>query len=246
MIDQGLVEEEGARFALEVMETLARVLPSGNLGFTSVARTVGSEAYVSISQAEDLGLELTVHGRPLARLVVEYRCRLSEVRKMLMTMTSSYKLFVGESNFPVFAFDYVKDARANTPAAHWNVYANRQDVSESLRRAGAQRRGSTNRRAARDGRTGIVGEMHFPVGGHRFRPCLEDVLDMVWSEYGIDTRPTARAAIDEGRRRWRQIQLKAAVSDDPSTAAEELRRLGISVPDLSASLSERLDRTTAI
>lgn len=244
MIDPKQVEEQGFAFALRIMETLAGILPSGNLGFNAVSRTVRSEAYVVISQAEDLGLELTISGKPIGRLAVEYRCTLSEGSRFLAVRRSTFKVYVGN---PVFALDYDHSARADSPAAHWNVYANRKDVTDFLRRAGAQRRGRANRRSARDRASGVVGVMHFPVGGHRFRPCLEDVLDMVWAEVGIDVRPTAAAAIAEGRRAWRRYQLKAAVSDDPWTAAKELVRLGVVVDlDSFPELSERTDRTSAL
>jgi hypothetical protein len=228
------------------METLARILPSGDLGFNAVATTGGDQAYVVVSQAEDLGLSLTVNGKQIARLLVEYRCTLSDASKLLAVKKSIFKVILEGSRFPMFALDYVHDSRSDSPAAHWNVYANRSDVTRALRQAGSSRRGSRNRRFARK-TAGVVGAMHFTVGGHRFRPCLEDVLDMLWSELGIDVRDTARDAIHEGRRSWRQVQLAAAVSDDPLTAAAELIRLGIPVDlkAIPAHLSSRDDRLTA-
>ena len=248
MLDPRSVEDAGADFALRIMERLALILPSGDLGFTSTASIVKDTAFVVISQSDELGLELTVKGQPLLRLVVEYRCMLSTFSKMLTVSGSTYKVYLHGSRYPIFAADYDRSARPNTPAAHWNVYANRKDVTDSLRRAGSSRRGGRNRRAARDRSSGVVGTLHFPVGGHRYRPCLEDVLELVWTEYGIDVRTkSARKAIDDGRREWRTYQLKAAVSDDPRSAAEELHRLGVPI-DMAAfpvDLGERPDRTTA-
>jgi hypothetical protein len=91
------------------------------------------------------------------------------------------------------------------------------------------------------------GDVHFPVGGHRFRPCLEDVLEMMMIEFGIDTLHGAGNALHAGRGRWRVRQLAAAVSDDPLTAAAELERLGFEViPREGTEVSARLDRLTAL
>jgi len=246
LIDPQAVHDQGAEFALRIMETLARILPSGDLGFNAVATAGKHQAYVVVSQAEDLGLSLTVNGRRVARLLVEYRCTLSDASKMLAVKKSIFKVNLEESSFPMFALDFVHDSRSDAPAAHWNVYANRKDVTRALQQAGSSRRGSRNRRSARKA-SGVVGAMHFTVGGHRFRPCLEDVLDMLWSEIGIDVRDTARDAINEGRRSWRKVQLAAAVSDDPQTAVSELVRLGvpINVAAIPAHLTSRDDRLTA-
>src|SRR5262249_4739271 len=67
---------------------------------------------------------------------------------------------------------------------------------------------------------------HFPLGGHRFRPCLEDVLHALILEFGVDRQPGWKAAIEEGREQWRRMQLKAAVRDAPEEAAEVLADLG--------------------
>lgn len=77
---------------------------------------------------------------------------------------------------------------------------------------------------------GSGGDVHIPVGGSRFRPCLEDVLEMLIKEFGIDHADHGwRTALAEGRARWRKYQLMAAITDDPSTAVAKLRELGHSV-----------------
>lgn len=68
--------------------------------------------------------------------------------------------------------------------------------------------------------------LHFPLGGARFRPCLEDLLEFVIREFGIDTVPGWEDVISVGRISWRHIQLVAAVRDDPDTARIALSELG--------------------
>lgn len=63
--------------------------------------------------------------------------------------------------------------------------------------------------------------IHFPVGGPRFRPCIE--------EFGVETAPGYAAAIHKGREDWRRIQIRTVVRDSPEDAADALRELGYTV-----------------
>lgn len=72
-------------------------------------------------------------------------------------------------------------------------------------------------------------EIHFPVGGHRFRPSLEDVLEMLSDEFGVDSPGDFRNKLRKGRTEWRQIQTKAVVRDDPDSAVEVLNTLGYDI-----------------
>ena len=73
-----------------------------------------------------------------------------------------------------------------------------------------------------------VSDLHFPVGGSRFRPCLEDVLDMVVRELGVDHQSDWRNALAVGRERWRRMQA-AAVVRDASEAIRVLEQLGYDI-----------------
>ncbi len=71
--------------------------------------------------------------------------------------------------------------------------------------------------------------MHIPVGGTRYRPCLEDFLEMLLREFNFDACPGWEAAVRSGRRRWRLLQTRAVVRDSPDTAAAVLGSLGYTV-----------------
>jgi len=71
--------------------------------------------------------------------------------------------------------------------------------------------------------------LHIPVGGARFRPCLEDVVQLLAEDFRFDMLPTWRAAVNPGREEWRRKQVRAAVRDWQEEAAETLRKLGYSV-----------------
>jgi hypothetical protein len=91
-----------------------------------------------------------------------------------------------------------------------------------------------------------VSDLHFLVGGPRFRPCLEDVLTVIIDEFGVDQEPGALEALAAGRRTWRLGQLGAAVRDSPETAAQTLRNLGYTVtPPTTGAPPERTAKLTA-
>ena len=71
--------------------------------------------------------------------------------------------------------------------------------------------------------------LHLPVGGDRFRPCLEDVIEFLVVECRFDCQGGWRAPSEAGRERWRRMQTRTAVRDSPSEAAAALRSLGYTV-----------------
>ena len=74
-----------------------------------------------------------------------------------------------------------------------------------------------------------LSSLHLPVGGERFRPCLEDLLQFVVDECGVDHHQGWRTHLEEGRLLWRRRQLASAVRDIPDEAARVLRDLGWTV-----------------
>lgn len=128
---------------------------------------------------------------------------------------------------PFFRLDYQHDA-TNVPGAHWNVHAERGAVSAMLARANPNH-------------SGRLSKIHFPVGGIRHRPCLEDVLELLLNEFRIDAQPNAKEAICAGRHRWRTIQTKVIVRDAPELAAGVLRTLGYKIDPPASGVSTATD-----
>lgn len=112
--------------------------------------------------------------------------------------------------------------------------------------AGHRLRGRTRTSAVRRGRVPRVSALHFPLGGHRFRPAFEDVLEMLVREFGLDTRDGWEDAIRAGRERWRAAQLRAVVRDDPDGAARTLNLLGYQVIPPVVPLPPRRQRLVAL
>ncbi|WP_369068708.1 hypothetical protein [Kineococcus terrestris] len=193
----------------------------------------GQREVISIRQEPATGISLTVEGDPLLNLVVTYRCAMDTTGDYLMVEGSSFDIYAGDRarGEPLFRYDFVHDAFPGVPAAHIQVHGHRDALAAVMVRAGsASRRG--RRRASELGRGASIphmSELHFPVGGTRFRPCLEDVLEVLVEELGVDRREGWSAALREGRQRWRHRQARTVVRDAPADAVDILRQLGYEV-----------------
>ena len=162
-------------------------------------------------------LRLTIDGDGLATMLPEFRCTWDSARTYLAVEKSTIKLTALVDRAPIFRFEYERDAHSK-PAAHIQVHGHRGALSHLLSRARHETPHSME-------------ALHLPVGGSRFRPCLEDVLQFLIEDFGFDAKPGRRTAVAEGRERWRRYQLRAAVRDAPSDAADTLRLLGYTITD---------------
>lgn len=150
------------------------------------------------------------------------------------------------SDTPLFHYDYIAESSEDVASAHLNIHAHRDEVVFAMLAAGRTHRGKTRDYAVRKGTIPRFSSLHFPLGGHRFRPCLEDVLEFLIREFGLDTKDQWRDVLQTSRRTWRGRQLKAAVRDDPDSAAAALRALGYSITVPKGTPARRLDRLNAL
>ncbi len=116
---------------------------------------------------------------------------------------------------PVLRVDYRRDMYA-APAAHIQVHAHRGALSHLLSQA--------EHPFPHD-----MSALHIPIGGARFRPCLEDFIQFLIAECRFDSLPDWQHCVREGRRRWRRRQAAAVTRDMPEEAARVIRELGYKV-----------------
>ena len=102
-------------------------------------------------------------------------------------------------------------------------------LTKAMEDAGNNRRVDRRRADTADGSSMRPADLHLPLGGPRFRPALEDVLEMLVVEFAIDCSQGWRASLREGRSLWRDTQLRAAVADNPEAAVEALIERGFKV-----------------
>ncbi|VTR77470.1 hypothetical protein [Cellulomonas hominis] len=232
------------RFAAELHDTVAAVLP-GEPGPFVVRRTPDEVHDVSVRQSPDEGIPLTVDGHVVLRQFLRYRCAWDHTRGFVAVRWSSLSVAADGFAEPLFRYDYDESSDGKVPAAHLNVHGHRDELVFAMIAAGHRFRGRSRAASVRRGRVPRVSTLHFPLGGHRFRPALEDVLEMVVREFGLDARDGWEGAIRAGRERWRDVQLRAAVRDDPAAATAALLALGYAVTPPRV-LPEQRGRTAAV
>lgn len=192
------------------------------------------------------GIVLTINGEPALVLNVSYKCKWDHAGKYLAVDAATWSVASLDIAEPLFRYEYVSSQPAALPAAHLHVHAHRDEAVYTLFRAGVGRPGSRGR-AVLSARSNLprLSDVHFPLGGDRMRPCLEDLLQLLIEEFAIDHNDGAAQALAEGRARWRRHQTGAAVRDAPEVAARVLRELGYSVaPPSTGVRPERIDKLT--
>lgn len=186
-------------------------------------------------------IPVTVGGRGLLSVDAWFRCTWDHAGRYLRVDESSIKVHGGPkaSGDPIFRYEYERGTSEDLPDAHLHVHAHRDHLVMAMAlagEAGARRRSTSDiMRGAR------MATLHFPVGGSRFRPCLEDVLQMLSSEFGAECGDDWAATLARSRDEYRRNQLAAATRDCPSEAARTLRAMGYEVHPPAEG--QRPDRT---
>ncbi len=166
-------------------------------------------------------IPIRINGQVRMSLMVRYYCCWDNARTFMATDQADVHLFYDGIADPLIRYEYVRKSH-EPPGAHIQVHAHRDEMAYLLRLAESGRPMSGLKR----NRMPRLSEMHIPVGGHRMRPALEDVLLFLKREFAIDTVDGWRTVLEASLRDWRLTQLKAAVRDAPEAAAETLRRMG--------------------
>jgi len=102
------------------------------------------------------------------------------------------------------------------PEAHLQVFGTNTEFESELEAAG--------RRRAR------LHHLHLPVGGKRFRPTVEDLVEFLIDERLADPKPGSKDTLNRSRTAYRRIQLAAAIRREPDIAATTLLNLGYPFP----------------
>lgn len=209
------LEEGSQRFAAEVEATLRGVLPGDP---TMVSRRAEETDRFIVQPENRERIPLLVGGEHLADLRLSYFLDLDRTGTYLKVVRSDFEVGSKLENKPLVRFDYRADMN-NEPIAHWQMHAERGAFSHLLARANVHR-------PRRVGKPHDLSSLHLPVGGERFRPCLEDVLQFLVLDCGVDHVEGWEDAVAVGREAWRRRQLRASVRDLPGEAAEMLKSLG--------------------
>jgi len=229
----------GQQFAQELTELVEQVL-GGEVAFTAMLQP--PMVWVTVldrSQTlEAVPLVLCHDGEPRVALSTRFHLSWDSSEQFLRVERSSFAIAAYGKPDPIWRVDYYRDSGWK-PTSYLHVHGHR-DEAVFLMLAGSRQR--AQRRMARGPGTTGLADLHFPMGGERFRPCLEDTLEMLICEFGVDHRDGALDAIRLSRQRWRTKQVAAAVRDHPEAAAISLRDLGYSVdPPPAGELPPRVE-----
>lgn len=177
-------------------------------------------------------IPVKIDGKLRLELIVQLRCTWDGHRSFLAIEDSKTHVRMARKPQPLFRWEYLRRPESNVPCAHFHIHAHR-DEGVYLLLTGKGNNARIKRRTAQlDADTPVVpqlSDLHFPLGGPRFRPCLEDILQFLVEEFGIDCEAGWKDAIHEGRRSWRRVQAGVVVRDCPNEAVRVLEDLGYKI-----------------
>lgn len=236
-------------FATELTSTFRGVFGSTMPEFVAEAspRRDGTTQRLLVHPKESVDLCLEIDGAHALTLICDYHCVWDHKLTYLKVTKANIHVRPANDTTPLFRYEFEDGMQAAFPCAHLQVHAHRDEFLFAMLRAGKGKPATRAKAATGESKSASprLSNLHFPLGGPRMRPCVEDVLQMLSSEFGVTTEPGAQAVIDQGRARWRRHQIGASVRDAPAEAVRVLESMGYTVRDPSAGPgSERIDRLT--
>lgn len=218
------------------------------LGRAVSLHIASGEQHLTIAPPQGEYLSLSIRGRTLLSLELSYRCHFDHRQQYLAVKQSHLKVHAGHRPHgdPLFRYEYVHEQQGQLPSAHLHVHGHRDQFTRVMTLAGEAGVPRRKPDALDSAEVARMAKLHFPLGGPRFRPCLEDVLQMVQIELGVDTGPDWPSRLNAARANYRRQQTGAVVRDCPAEAVRVLRELGYEVSDPPGGAHpERLDRLQA-
>lgn len=212
------LEARSLSFAKEIQDLLDATLP----GTRTISSVKTGQRYVvrpDTERAKEGAVPLFVGGTEVATFDVRLYQELDRTGEYLKTSRTEFKIFSTLDRMPLLRLEYRADMHS-APVSHWQFHAERGAFTHMLALAHARQR-VTNPH--------MLSHVHLPVGGERFRPCLEDVIELLIRDCGVDHHDDWEAAVSTGRERWRRKQLRAAVRDLQQEAAGVLEEQGWAV-----------------
>jgi hypothetical protein len=185
-----------------------------------VTAAVAGQSLVAVG-TNLLTRELTTSAVPLLSTVKQHRCYL-DVQFRLYLENEGHYLTVESSFFgvyssldapdPLFHYDFERGKDGYTEA-HLQVFGENHALTSMMLAVCTRRKKKQ------------LGELHFPVGGRRFRPALEDVLEFLIDEQLVEPKDGWQDELERCRAEFRDIQLRAAIRRYPELAREVLSKL---------------------
>lgn len=239
------LREQAEDFAATLTNSVQFIAGPSCSAFVAVASPDNSS--FSVLQQPDDGVVLSDKAGALLRLEVAFSCVWDSAGQYLAVESSRIAVFTDSGTNPLFRYEFTRSLESpNLPTAHIHFHGDHPELAKAMANCGDSTQLAKRRQK---GKKLELSSLHFPVGGARFRPCLEDVLQMLVHEFGIHSPGgSVRAAMEHlanAREKWRRDQVKVCVRDAPEDAAEVLRELGYVVTP-PGPVQRKSDRLRAI
>lgn len=157
--------------------------------------------------------------KPVLFLSIAYTAGINHRNRYLQVLTSSVGLYTDVTGgqkkpCPIVRVEYLR--QRSVSAAHMHIHANSPEITWIYGTAGNP---APN-----------LHDLHFPVGGRRFRPTLEEFLFFLNDEkLFTDWRKGWKQHLETTLTEWERIQARSVVRTYPQEAVETLSALGYDV-----------------
>lgn len=207
------LEREARDFAQVLQNTLNRTICT-NVIIKAALRPITDGGHVftvghGLSRSnltQPTGFPVRIDSRkPRIWMNLSYQVRADAEQRYLAVHSSYCGIFADENLESCLChFDYERDKEHYT-SAHLQVHGDSASLD-------ALNRGSDRRRP--------LEKLHFPVGGKRYRPCLEDIIEFLVAERLADPLPGYEQILEDGRALFQRNQLRAAMRRNPEVVKE--------------------------
>lgn len=211
-------------FAQQTGDLLNGTVTDG-IRISAVASTAGHILLgrgVSKKQLIPDPIPIAPSGKPRVWLYLVEGYELDHEQRFLATSTSTMSIYSSEamaSHELVVGVDYTRNRKNQFPACHLHVAGERGDLDQIYIQP-ADEHGRKSRQ---------LRDLHLPVGGRRFRPTLEDLIEFMVSERMVEPRAGWDTVVNEHRDRWEDLQTSASARRRPEAAATALQDAGWTV-----------------
>ncbi len=212
------LDSQARQFAKQTSTLLNNTVTSGVRVSQLVTQAGHRIMGVGVSRKDPVPRPIPIsHSRhnPVVHLYLMHSYEL-DPEGVYLTMTSStMSLYtspdMGDDQL-IVGIDYDRSSPNQYPGAHLHVAGTREDL-DSVYLGNARK-------------TRKLRDLHLPVGGKRFRPTLEDLIEFMVTEEMVLPHNDWRTTLDDHRALWETIQLKAAVRRNQQAAADALKESG--------------------
>ncbi|MHB8289685.1 MAG: hypothetical protein ACYDEY_10690 [Acidimicrobiales bacterium] len=221
------LEKESRAFAGEVTDLLNHTVTDG-IRLTAVitsrrSTTVHIGAGIGKRDLTPRTVPLAIDKRPpRGHLLVAYVLHPDHEDRYLAVTKSSYGVYLDEDRHEMCVhWDYDREPNNPYPEAHLQINGQSSSLA-ALHELGIKRHHNDESAPQRK----KLQDFHFPVGGRRFRPTLEDVVEFLVIEQLANHRTGWDQVVRTSRATWEERQIRAAVRRNPETAMAQLQEDG--------------------